>query len=207
MRLITIPTLRIFSTACALGLTLVACGKKAETPAAEPAAAAAPATDEKKEEAVDAGLAVPDGAKVFFVEPADGAEIALPAGAEKAKVHVAFGIAGMEVKPAGEVVAGTGHHHIIINGPGTDFGQPVPKNETHIHYGGGQTETDLELAPGSYELTMQFANGAHLSYGDKMRASVKIAVKAADPTAAGANSAVEAKEGAPAQAAAPAKAE
>lgn len=197
MRRISIPALAL----CA-GVAMTGYGKKAEAPAtAEPAAPAAPAGDEKKEEAVDAGLAVPEGAKVFFVEPKDGAEFTLAAGEDKAKVHVKFGIEGMEVKPAGEIVAGTGHHHIIINGPGTEFGQPVPKNETHIHYGGGQTETDLELGAGTYELTMQFANGAHLSYGDKMRATVKIGVKAADPTAGGANSAAEAKAGAPAAAA------
>jgi hypothetical protein len=141
--------------------------------------------DEKREAAVDAGLAVPDGARVFFVSPADGVVIEGPVGVEKVKVHLVFGVEGMTVKPAGEIIAGTGHHHIIIDAAGTDFGQPVPKNDTHIHYGGGQTEADVELAAGTYTLTLQFANGAHLSYGDKLRSSLRVIVKAADPIPAG----------------------
>jgi hypothetical protein len=174
---------------------LVACDKPAPSGAgaAEPAAAAAPAADP--------GLAVPAGARVFFVAPADGATFEVPAGAEKAKIHVTFGIEGMTVRAAGEVVPGTGHHHIIVNGPGTERGAAVPANESHIHYGKGQTEADLELGPGAYTLTMQFANGQHLSYGEQMRAKVAIKVKAADPTAAGASSAKEAAAGADAGAA------
>src|SRR5678815_4742629 len=44
--------------------------------------------------------------RVFFSEPKDGAEI-------KAPVKVVMVVEGMEVKPAGEVVEGTGHHHVL----------------------------------------------------------------------------------------------
>jgi len=50
---------------------------------------------------------IPKG-KVSFSEPADGAEI-------KGKVKVVMGVEGKEIKPAGEIVEGTGHHHILIN--------------------------------------------------------------------------------------------
>src|SRR5262252_374098 len=53
--------------------------------------------------------------KVFFVEPKDGAEIQGP-------VKVVMGVEGMKIQPAGEVVEGTGHHHILIN---QDFFPPV----------------------------------------------------------------------------------
>ena len=49
----------------------------------------------------------------------------------------------MEVKPAGEIVPGTGHHHIIVNGDAIAEGGVVPKDTQHIHYGKGETETEL----------------------------------------------------------------
>ena len=52
--------------------------------------------------------------RVFFLEPKDGATINGP-------VKVVMGLEGMQIKPAGEVVEGTGHHHILIN---QDFMSP-----------------------------------------------------------------------------------
>ena len=108
--------------------------------------------------------------KVFFVEPVDGAEIT-------GKVKVVMGVEGMKVHPAGEIVPGTGHHHIIINGDAADKGSVVPADETHKHFGKGQTETELELAPGKYKLTLQFADGNHQSYGPELSQSIHITVK------------------------------
>jgi len=106
----------------------------------------------------------------FFVEPKDGAEVTSP-------VKVVMGIEGMTVKPAGEVVAGTGHHHIIINSGFIPAGQVIPSDATHKHYGKGQTETVLKLAPGDYKLTMQFADGLHRSYGEAWSDTINIKVK------------------------------
>lgn len=155
-------------------ITAAACGKKAAEPVAATAAAAdaAPAADP------GAALAVPEGATLTLAEPTDGAIAVVPPGQDKAKVHVKFDIRGMEVRPAGAIVAGTGHHHLMINEEGTPLGQAVPKNATNIHYGKGETEADVELSPGRYRLTAQFANGAHLSYGDKLRATIHLVVEA-----------------------------
>ncbi|MDH5656970.1 MAG: DUF4399 domain-containing protein [Spirochaetia bacterium] len=108
--------------------------------------------------------------RVFFTEPADGAVI-------EGKVKVMMGVEGMEVKPAGELVEGTGHHHIIINGSSVEKGMVVPADEKYIHFGKGQTETELELEPGEYSLTLQFANGLHESYGPDLSQTIKITVK------------------------------
>ncbi len=110
-----------------------------------------------------------EGARVFFVSPEDGASVTSP-------VTISFGIEGAEVKPAGEDVPNSGHHHLIINGTGIEQGVVVPKDETHIHYGKGQTEAQVELEPGEYTLVMQFANHVHQSYGDAGAASIKITV-------------------------------
>jgi len=46
-----------------------------------------------------------------------------------------------------------------------------------VHFGKGQTEAEVKLPPGNYKLTMQFADGFHLSYGKDMSATINIAVK------------------------------
>jgi hypothetical protein len=46
-----------------------------------------------------------------------------------------------------------------------------------MHFGKGQTETEVKLPPGKYKLTMQFANGAHQSYGAGLSKSINITVK------------------------------
>ena len=112
---------------------------------------------------------MPRSSKVFFKAPEDGASV-------KSPVKVEMGVEGMEVRPAGELVAGTGHHHILVNAEAMANGEVVPKDETHIHYGKGQTEAELELAPGEYTLTMQFADGMHRSYGPALSASIKVTV-------------------------------
>jgi hypothetical protein len=107
--------------------------------------------------------------KVFFLEPKNGAEI-------KGPVKVVMVVEGMKVKPAGEVVEGTGHHHILIN---TDFippGQVIPTDDTHRHFGKGDTEAVLDLPPGDYKLTLQFADGLHRSYGKELSATINIKV-------------------------------
>lgn len=137
------------------------------------------AKDEKKddhahgdhaEDGMPAMPAVPEGAKVMFVEPKDGAKV-------KSPVKFVFGVEGVEVEKAGEVHEGKGHHHLIIDAEGTKAGTAVPADETHIHYGGGQTETEVELKPGEHTLTMQFADGLHRSYGEPLRATIKVTVE------------------------------
>jgi hypothetical protein len=108
--------------------------------------------------------------RVFFVEPADGAEVVGP-------VKVVMGVEGMTVKSSGEVVEGTGHHHIIIDGGPVREGQVIPTDATHRHFGKGETETVLELSPGDYKLTMQFADGLHRSYGEEFSDTISIKVK------------------------------
>jgi hypothetical protein len=56
---------------------------------------------------------------------------------------------------------GTGHHHLLVNLdqlPALD--QPIPADDRHIHFGGGQTQTSLELPPGEH--TLQLLVGDHL---------------------------------------------
>lgn len=111
-------------------------------------------------------------AEVFFVNLKDGQEVASP-------VKVKFGLKGKAIRPALQDVTDktSGHHHLIIDGGPVPAGQPVITDDKHIHYGKGQTEADITLAPGEHTLTLQFADGAHLSYGEAMSATVKVKVK------------------------------
>jgi len=107
---------------------------------------------------------------VSFVEPANGATVSSP-------FKVKFAVTGMEVKPAGDMTANTGHHHLLVNATPVKAGEVIPADEKHIHFGKGQTETELSLPPGNYTLTMQFANGLHQAYGPAMNKEIKITVK------------------------------
>lgn len=152
--------------ASTMAIGFIACNN-AQEPAAE--------EHDHDHSAMEAGadaeaLLVPAGARVFFANVNDGDTVTSP-------LLVQFGIEGMEVKPAGEIVKGTGHHHIIVDGVGGTAGEVVPADETHIHFGGGQTETELTLTPGQHTLSLQFANGIHQSFGPQMAATITVFVK------------------------------
>ncbi|XOV90989.1 MAG: DUF4399 domain-containing protein [Bacteroidota bacterium] len=108
--------------------------------------------------------------RVFFKAPEDGATVSSP-------VFVDMGVEGMQIEPAGEVHEGFGHHHILINQDSWPKGEVIPASDSTIHFGKGQTNTSLELAPGEYTLSLQFANGVHASYGPDMAASIHVTVK------------------------------
>lgn len=101
----------------------------------------------------------PDGAEVYFISPADGDEVSSP-------VAVRFGLKGMGVAPAGVDSPDTGHHHLLIDFDGQlPIRQlPLPKTDQVVHYGGGQTETVLELAPGVHTLQLVLGNHLHVPH-------------------------------------------
>ena len=105
-----------------------------------------------------------------LLEPANGASVTSP-------FKVRFGIQGMAVAPAGDVVAGSGHHHLLINQEAVPSGTVVPFTSQHLHFGKGQTEADVTLPAGTCKLTAQFANGAHQSCGPAMSQTITMTVK------------------------------
>lgn len=119
-------------------------------------------------------------ARVFFVTPADGATVVGPVVDGKVTVHVEMGVEGLTVMRAGTLADGSGHHHIVIDGDPVPREQAVPADAQHIHYGLGQTEADLQLEPGPHTLRLQFADGAHRSYGSQAHAMIHVNVARAD---------------------------
>ncbi|MCC7361675.1 MAG: DUF4399 domain-containing protein [Anaerolineales bacterium] len=111
------------------------------------------------------------GPRVFFISPADGAEVSSPA-------HVTLGAENFTIEPAGEVKAGVGHLHIMLDTACVTAGEIIPKDATHLHYGQGQLEADLELAPGPHTLCLQAADGAHTALaGDGLTHLIAVTVK------------------------------
>lgn len=153
-------------------------GPKADTQATEKAQADLAKADADKAAAAaeaaksEVGSKAPSVAKkVYFTSPADQATV-------KSPLNLTFGVDGMAIRPAGEDVNDktSGHHHLIIDAEGVKTGEMVPMDKQHIHYGKGQTSATIELAPGEHTLRLQFADGAHRSYGPEMSAVIKVKV-------------------------------
>jgi hypothetical protein len=108
--------------------------------------------------AAQARTASPDGAKAYIVQPEDGATVGNP-------VTVVFGLAGLGVAPAGIEKEGTGHHHLLINvGELPPLDAPIPADDNHRHFGGGQTQVTLELPPGTHTLQLLVGDHNHIPH-------------------------------------------
>lgn len=103
-----------------------------------------------------------DDAKVYFIEPMDGATVTSP-------VTVKFGLKGMGVAPAGVQVEHTGHHHLLVDVDTLpDLTLPLPKSEHVMHFGAGQTETTVDLPAGTHTLQLVLGNYAHVPVGEAL---------------------------------------
>ena len=92
-----------------------------------------------------------------------------------------FDVSGYKVSPAKDgIIEGTGHHHMIIDGPDVwPKGEVIPMDATHKHYGKGQSEGELVLEPGKHTITLQFANALHESYGKEFAKKITVNVQGA----------------------------
>ncbi|ASP35701.1 DUF4399 domain-containing protein [Labrenzia sp. VG12] len=114
-----------------------------------------------------------EGAYVYFINLEDGARV-------KSPVLVQMGVSGMGVAPAGTEKEGTGHHHVLIDraplGEGEDGADEwlynLPADESHKHFGGGQTEVSLDLPAGTHTLQMVFGDMNHVPFGPQMASDV-----------------------------------
>ncbi len=116
----------------------------------------------------------PAGAELYFISPQDGATVSSP-------VTVRFGLKGMGVAPAGTEKEKTGHHHLLIDAPvpsGAALDEPIPADDHHKHFGGGQTETSIELSPGTHTLQLVLGDWSHVPHNPPvMSKQITITVK------------------------------
>lgn len=138
----------------AVALATAACGgSEPESSTTSTSTAAAPAP------AASAAKPASSSARVFWVEPTDGATV-------KSPVKLRFGIENYELAavPTGDVTAarkGMGHHHVGVDTECLPAGTVIPKANPWVHHGGAQTEMDMQLTPGKHRLTLQLGDDTH----------------------------------------------
>ena len=111
----------------------------------------------------------PAGAAVYIISPGDGTSVGQ-------QLTVRFGLKGMGVAPAGVAKEHTGHHHLLVDVKELPAaGQPIPKDDNHLHFGGGQTETTLKLKPGTHTLQLELGDENHVPF-DPPLVSKKITI-------------------------------
>lgn len=105
------------------------------------------------------GTPSPENAELYIVNLRDGDTVTSP-------VTVVFGLRGMGVAPASIEMDRTGHHHLLINATlsGDALTQPIPADDNHRHFGGGQTEVTLDLPPGAHTLQLVLGDWAHVPH-------------------------------------------
>jgi Domain of unknown function (DUF4399) len=100
----------------------------------------------------------PAGAEVYIISPKDGAVVHSP-------VLVQFGLKGMGIAPAGVKFDNTGHHHLLVDTDApADQSLPLPATDKIVHFGKGQTETTLTLAPGKHTLQLLLGDLNHIPH-------------------------------------------
>ncbi len=97
------------------------------------------------------------GPAVYIVNLHDGDVVHSP-------FRVVFGLYGYGVAPAGVDKPKTGHHHLLIDTmlTGDALNTAIPSDAQHRHFGGGQTETVLDLPPGKHTLQLMLGNYQHV---------------------------------------------
>ena len=99
-------------------------------------------------------------AEAYFTNLKDGDRIETP-------YVLKFGLSGgWGLAPIAQSGHGkSGHHHLLVNRDlPLNFKQALPFNDQYIHFGKGQMETVLNLAPGEYTLRMLLADQKHLPH-------------------------------------------
>ena len=109
--------------------------------------------------------------KVYFINIKDGDVL-------KSPFLIQFGLRGKGVAPAGVDVTNTGHHHLLINVDEVDYNLPIPSSDQHLHFGLGQTETNLELSSGKHSLQLVLGDKYHIPHKPPlMSEKIQITVK------------------------------
>jgi len=99
----------------------------------------------------------PPGVQLYLITPKDGETVTSP-------VTVRFGLRGMGIAPAGVAFENTGHHHLLIDTELPALDRPIPADASHVHFGKGQTEAVVTLAPGRHRLQLLLADHLHIPH-------------------------------------------
>ena len=103
--------------------------------------------------------AAPPNATVYIINLKDGDMVTSP-------FKVQFGLTGMGIAPAGVERPNTGHHHLLIDATLTadQMKEPIPADDNHKHFGGGQTEAMVTLPKGQHILQLVLGDWTHIPH-------------------------------------------
>jgi hypothetical protein len=123
--------------------------------------------------AMAGGTPAPENAYLYVGWPNDGEVIR-----SGHPFRVWFGLRNMGVAPKGAKVPNTGHHHLLIDTDLPPLDEEIPSDRNHLHFGGGQTETLIELPPGQHTLQLLMGDYDHIPhdppvYSKKITITVK----------------------------------
>lgn len=126
----------------------------------------------------DSDMPAVDAPRVTFANLSDGDTVASP-------LNVCLGAANITIEPSGEVRAGAGHNHVLVDltdAERTEFEKPgvaIPKDVDPrlVHMGDGGSCKELTLEPGEHTLTAVVADGAHVTLDPAVMADVTITVE------------------------------
>ncbi|MEM6599317.1 MAG: DUF4399 domain-containing protein [Cyanobacteria bacterium P01_C01_bin.69] len=111
-------------------------------------------------------------AYAYIISPANGQTVS-------EAFNVKFGLSGMGIAPAGIEKDGTGHHHLLIDiDELPSLTEPLPATAQIRHFGGGQTEATIDLAPGEHTLQLLLGNYTHIPHDNPVLSEkIKITVQ------------------------------
>jgi len=115
------------------------------------------------------------GAEVYFIDLKDGTTV-------PAKLKIYFGLRNMGVAPAGSDRENSGHHHLLVDTELPPLDQPIPNDFNHLHFGAGQTETEITLKPGAHTLQLLMGDKDHIPHTPPVMSPL-IRVRVVDPSA------------------------
>jgi hypothetical protein len=115
------------------------------------------------------------GAEVYFIDLKDGMTV-------PAKLKIYFGLRNMGVAPAGSERENSGHHHLLVDTELPPLDQPIPNDFNHLHFGAGQTETEITLKPGAHTLQLLVGDKDHIPHTPPVMSPL-IRVRVVDPSA------------------------
>lgn len=145
---------RLTVATCAAAAALIAAPVFAQTPTGSPSTAADHASPDDAFKRTPA----PADAYVYIGWPNDNETV------RTTHIRVWFGTRNFGVAPAGTYKPNTGHHHLLIDTVLPPMDQPIPNDKNHLHFGLGQTETFIDLPPGTHTLQILMGDGDHIPH-------------------------------------------
>jgi hypothetical protein len=123
---------------------------------------------------VSAQTPAPPDAVVYIITPREGQRVRSP-------ITVRFGLRNMGVTRAGDTTPNMGHHHLLVDvTEPIDPNEPLPTDRKHLHFGAGQTETQLDLPPGKHTLQLVLGDAEHKPFNPVV-ASNRVTITVVQP--------------------------